>query len=713
MPDSNVNEKIDTALRSALSAWEQMQDPEAGISVSLRFEGDLASIEALGFETAMVSFDTALGVVRFKDIPALTAHPGVLWIAAGRRRSVKLDSAARDIRARAAAPISGAPVNGLWHATGPTNLTNVANATGEDVIIAIIDTGIDYKHPMFLSQLSPKTTRILKIWDQGLTPSAVADCPNVARLASANTYGVEYDKNEIEADLRGGTPILHKDCNGHGTHCAGIAAGGTIFPSGGDANIVGVAPKASLIVVKLVDTPEHIFYRLPSNAAGPEVGWDLRFSDAVLYCLRTARDEFHKPIVISMSIGRADTPGDGLDDNARLLDRLLDPAAAAGPNNFPTGAIIVKAAGNEGDIADSRTARITVPPAGQITIPFRLTDTRQGLQTRWTECAQRQFKPAVGIHFWYRAPAALLSVQFRIHVPPNGAFGSSVSGGANTEIGYNVLPGPPPSVVAVAPSSAVHRAGISSETPAAVPHPDGGTVHRHYMNVFVRPKEALGIIYNQGIYEVEITAPPGTVFFAMCDRESWARSMRVSFSVATTMRDGSPAPGQPHLVVNEDFSLVDSFGRNVITVAAYDDKNGATGPTQGEIAAFSSRGPLRNFSNPPNPARVLAPKPDIAAPGVQIMSAEGIDTEVLTIRGPAFFSGRRFAQQDGTSMATPMVAGVIALMLDKKSDLNITQARAALFAGPRAPVNPSTAPASTNAYGRGRVDAMSSHSSTP
>jgi subtilisin family serine protease len=713
MPDSNVNEKLDAALRGALSAWEQIGDPEAGISVSLRFEGDLASIEALGFETAMVSDDTALGVVRFKDVPALVAHPGVLWIAAGRRPTVTLDTAARDIRARASAPISGAPVNGLWHVTSPTDFSQVANASGEDVIVAVIDTGIDYKHPMFMSQLSPMTTRILKIWDQGLVPSVVADCPNVARLASANTYGVEYDKNEIETDLRGGTPILHKDCHGHGTHCAGTAAGGTVFPSGGNADIVGIAPKASLIVVKFIDTPDHIFYRLPSNAVGSEVGWDLRFSDAVLYCLRTARDEFHKPVVISMSISVASLPGDGLDDNARLVDRLLNPGAAAGPNNFPTGAIVVKAVGNDGDIADRQTARIVVPAAGRITIPFRLADTRHGLQTKWQQCAQRQYKPEVGIHFWYRAPPAVGAVQFRMSVPPSGGFGAPVSSGGETEIGYNLSGGPSPVVVNAVPTSAVHRAGIRSEIPAAVPHPDGGSVHRHYMNVYVKPKEALGIIYNVGIYEVEITAPPATVIFAMCEQEFWARSMAVIFSVATTMRNGSPAPPPPHLVVTEESSLVDPLGRNVITVTAYDDKNGTVGPTQGEIAAFSSRGPLRNFSDPASPLPVIAAKPDIAAPGVQIMSAHGIDTEVLTLRGPAFFAGRRFTLMDGTSMATPMVAGVIALMLDKKSDLNITEARTALFSAPRAPVNPSSAPASTNAYGRGRVDAMTSHSSTP
>jgi subtilisin family serine protease len=112
---------------------------------------------------------------------------------------------------------------------------------------------------------------------------------------------------------------------------------------------------------------------------------------------------------------------------------------------------------------------------------------------------------------------------------------------------------------------------------------------------------------------------------------------------------------------------------------------------------------------------VIADKPDIAAPGVDIMSADGIDTEPPAppaVRLPPFYQGIRFTSKQGTSMATPMVAGVIALMLDKKGDLNITEARAALHAAPRPVVNPSTVPDSTNAYGRGRVDALTSHSNT-
>ncbi len=47
------NDKLDLNLQQALRAFEESgapHDDSAGITVSLRFEGDLADIEALGFE---------------------------------------------------------------------------------------------------------------------------------------------------------------------------------------------------------------------------------------------------------------------------------------------------------------------------------------------------------------------------------------------------------------------------------------------------------------------------------------------------------------------------------------------------------------------------------------------------------------------------------------------------------------------------------------
>lgn len=717
MADSNILEKADIGLKTALQAWElegEAANPDAGISISLRYEGDLAAIEALGFETHMVSTDSAMGVVRFKDLPALAAHPGVLWMAAGQKLRPDLDTAAREIKARATAPVTGAPVDGLWHvATSGGALTNTANATGEEVIVAVIDTGIDYTHPMFMSQLTPtKVTRILKIWDQGLTPTDISECPNKDRFGSANTYGVEYDSTEINAAINGGAALLHRDCHGHGTHVAGIAAGGPLFPAGGNAELVGIAPKASIIAVKLLDVPDHIYSWLPANTAGPEIFWINRFKDAVLYCLRSARTDFgNKPIVINMSFGGNHKPGDGLDDEAVWVDGLMDPTRPVDPldhDHFPTRAIIVKSAGNDGNPADNKTAHIVVPASGEITVPLMLEEIGSS-HTDWRQCSQRPYKPTVGVHFWFRPPTAVLAVQFSFRVPNEPTFSAPVSGGGRLELGFVPRVGPPPSVTSVVPASFVHRASLTGDTPAAVPHPGGaGSVRRHYMKFFVTPKEVLSdALYHPGIYEVRIVAPAGTEVYAMCELKFWNSDRFVFFSIATTMQNGDPLP--PGITITNESSATDTSGRHVITVASYDDLSG-------DIAASSSRGPLRNFSDPASPLPVIAAKPDLAAPGVVINSAKSIETELppRLSRTAAYNSGvGRFWEMGGTSMAAPMIAGVIALMLDKNQNLNVTQVRTALLAITRSAVNPSTPPASTQAYGAGRVDAMTSHSNTP
>lgn len=715
MADPNVLAKIDAGLAAALEAWEKLNEPndsKAGISVSLRYEGDLASIEVLGFVTNKASQDTAYGVVYFKDLPALAAHPGVLWIAAGQRAKPRLDTAVHEIRVRA---LTTALSDGLWHVptTGTPNITNAPNATGDEVIVAIIDTGIDYKHPMFMSQLtSPKVTRILKIWDQGLTPTNVTDCPSQSRLFSSNTYGVEYDKTEIEADLNGGTAILHRDCIGHGTHVAGIAAGGPLFPSGGNADFVGVAPKASIIAVKILDVPDPIFFRMPDNSVGTQVSWDDQYKDAVYYCLRSAKHDFaNKPIVINMSFGDYSLPGDGLDTLAVWTDDVMNPAVAPTDDHFPTRAVIVRAAGNDGDPADRQTARIVIPASGEITVPLRLRE--QGtlsVRTDWRQCAQQPYKPPVGAHFWYRATTVPLAVQFRFRIPNASVFAAPVSPSSQLEVGFIPVVGPPPTVNMVAASAAVHRVKLFGETPPAVPHVPGGSdlVRRNHMSFHVKPKE-IGTVgfYHSGTYEVHITAPAGTEFFVLCEQEFWNSARVVRFEVATTLQNGNPLPAG--ITVTNESSATDTLGRNVITVAAYDD-------LIGDIAAFSSRGPLRNFADPASGLGVIAAKPEIAAPGVEIKSARSIDTPSLhpiVPVTPNFNSGIRFWEMGGTSMAAPMISGIIALMLHKNHDLNITQVRTALLTAPRSAVNPSTPPQSTQAYGAGRVDGTSSHSSTP
>ena len=72
---------------------------------------------------------------------------------------------------------------------------------------------------------------------------------------------------------------------------------------------------------------------------------------------------------------------------------------------------------------------------------------------------------------------------------------------------------------------------------------------------------------------------------------------------------------------------------------------GATGSSNDSLASFSSRGPVAGSS---------AIKPDLSAPGVSVRSS---------IRNSSYGS------MSGTSMATPHVAGVVALMMSAKPSL--------------------------------------------
>jgi subtilisin family serine protease len=708
---STITEKLDSGLAAAYRAWSQhpQLSPHAGISVILTHEGDLAAIEALGFETHSPSADRVLGVVHFKDIPRLTASPQVLYLAAGIRRRKYLDTAVRDIKARATSPVTGTPVDGVWHADIKTGaLTAAPKATGKGVIVAIIDTGIDFTHPMFMSQLTPtKKTRILKIWDQSLVPTAFAQCPDKTLLESSKTYGVEFSSAQIETHLNGGAKIATKDCDGHGTHVAGIAAGGNIFPASGDAHLMGVAPEADILFVKFNDGPEHIFYVKPDGSQDTEeVGGIAQFHDAVLYCLRTAK-RLSKPVVVNMSFGDDGLPGDGLDDDARWADKLMDPAHAASDNNFPKGAILVKAAGNEGRVSRRRVARIKVTHLAEVRLPLMLEDNRNHNDTDWQNCKQRLYTPDIHAYIWYRTQTAQpvkvamrspAGTSYSIDVAPGGTFARGIKPptGSATEDTFEV-PVPLKNF-----SMKVEHNSIP-----AVPHPAGGTVSRSLIKFSISPKVSAGTVsYYTGLYQLRITAPQDLEIFVLTDDTFWNdEDVRLFVNPKEV---GGSALDPSEINVTEKFSMTDPMGKNVLTIAAYTDKDGnSLDPAFRSIAEFSSRGPMRNYSDPAAPKSVFN-KPDIAAPGEKIESALTRDGQTTSVV-PWWDEGVRFQELGGTSMATPMVVGVVALLLEKKPTLNVTDVRTHLTAAARAAVNPAIQPDATQAYGAGMVDAMAAH----
>jgi subtilisin family serine protease len=129
----------------------------------------------------------------------------------------------------------------------------------------------------------------------------------------------------------------------------------------------------------------------------------------------------------------------------------------------------------------------------------------------------------------------------------------------------------------------------------------------------------------------------------------------------------------PEAMINDRMTIdADSTGHDYIVVGAY----ASEGPFGNKIAEFSGRGPTYD-------ARPIdQQKPDICAPGVAVTSA-AIKAEDLIKECCCNCCLGFYVDNQGTSMAAPHVTGTVALMLQVKNDLTLSEARTRLKAGAR------------------------------
>ncbi len=211
----------------------------------------------------------------------------------------------------------------------PTDTSCIAQVTsrepfllGQGVLIAILDSGIDYKRMEFRTPQGD--TRIRYLWDQTLTAREGQHVPEGFRI------GVEFSKGQINEALNAQssqeqfTLLPSIDVNGHGTAVAGIAAARAAMSGG----FLGVAPESDLLIVKL---------GVPETDGFPRTTEIMR---GVTYALRKAL-ELQMPLVINLSFGN----NYGAHDGSSLLERFLDNASEIGRT------VICVGSGNEGNSA--------------------------------------------------------------------------------------------------------------------------------------------------------------------------------------------------------------------------------------------------------------------------------------------------------------------------------------------------------------------------
>ena len=205
--------------------------------------------------------------------------------------------------------------------------------SGTGVIVAVIDSGIDYAHPDFRN--ADGTTRILDLWDQTIPAGSVADPlseenaeQSFLEAPAGYFLGTEFPQEVINRALEQTTEreryavCPSRDISGHGTHVTGIAAGNGIASQG---RYRGVAYESPLLIVKLGTPGERSFPRTTE------------LMQAVDYCIRKAQ-EYGMTVVLNLSFGN----NYGSHSGNSLLESYLDDMADYWRTSIITGS------GNEG-----------------------------------------------------------------------------------------------------------------------------------------------------------------------------------------------------------------------------------------------------------------------------------------------------------------------------------------------------------------------------
>ncbi len=482
---------------------------------------------------------------------------------------------------------------------------------GEDVLVGVTDWGFDYTHPMFYDTLLQQT-RIVAAWDQ---------FKNSGPHPAAYTYGAEYVGADQLLAAQVDTANIYS-YNTHGSHVAGIAAGG-----GAGIQYRGIAPAAGLLFTTfLIDAASVI--------------------DGFHWMQQIAESQ-GKRLVINMSWGLTYM---GTLDGTSLLSQVIDQMSEE-------GVVFVASAGNNGD-NDHHIKYTFNNSQFQSRINF---DAQTAEPNNWGQSVTMWGEPNQS--FWSRVQVynnlnTLVAESAIYNTAAMSAYFDSLLIVGTDTVFFNLA------------------------TDASFP-----TNNRPHMRLRVRNNSnSLRVILNSG-------AESGTVHYwniieLLTGVGNWGLPF-TSFGTSVVNGDSNYSIAEP------------TCAASCISVAAYSARylSQFGNLTGGGIASFTSYGPLLNEVQ----------KPDVAAPGVNVCSSISSFTDAsYNAIDEVMFNGTQydFARFSGTSMSSPCVAGIAALLLDANPLLTSAQVKNILMSTARTDgfTGPINAPGDVR-WGMGKVDA--------
>lgn len=476
--------------------------------------------------------------------------------------------------------------------------------TGKNVVIGVIDTGIDFMHEDFRDPENPFKSRIAYIWDQKMEKGP-GNHPKKFK------YGREWTRQDIENHLnqQPAQIVSHLDTHqiygGHGTHVMGTAGGN-----------LGLAPEADLIMVA-------------SNLSTGDI------IDGVRYIMDRAR-EMGKPCVINMSFGGVLNPHDGTDILSIILDNMLEGAE---------GFVICSAAGNEGnDLSHWGGFELSETP----TVMYGTGITNLGMFFRVSKEYVDDIYLSIGVDSADFDPVR--GNLLVTHKPLGHTNWMSIRELTNRNAGEPL---------AVFDHSDGQRAGTIFVS--------ASEESDHY-SVLLRIEDGIKSIYSwedqldkvdlyrimvkgKGVFNSWISS-----FFPIILGEPEKSGFSLDNFQKPDNKYGITSPADAH---------------NLISVGAYTNRSKWTNIDNRVFGADQPVGSLANFSSlgPTFDQRI---KPDITAPGKIMISA--VPSQLSYPLNRLVDDSPR-AVYSGTSMASPVVAGAVALLLEHNPLLTYEEIR--------------------------------------
>ncbi len=300
------NQKLENLLNLSLDATSAERDKSPDLSAGynsisrtwtliIKYTGSLSSLESMGITPVLLYGQYAIIEVPQTMIDTIASLPEIVYIEKPKDLYFTI---LQGRSASCVSPVQSAPFSGL-------------NLLGRGCIIGVVDSGIDYSHPVFRN--SDGTTRIIGIWDQTVSGNP----------PDGYFLGTYFDKEQIDQSLRTEIPLNTTDNTGHGTSVASIAAGN--FSTNPDT-FLGMAPQSQLLVVKL---------GRPTPGSFPRTS---ELMQAINFIVQKSI-ELQMPLALNLSFGN----NYGSHKGNSLLETYIDQVASLGTSSIVIGT------GNEGN----------------------------------------------------------------------------------------------------------------------------------------------------------------------------------------------------------------------------------------------------------------------------------------------------------------------------------------------------------------------------